>query len=194
MGPCRYVTVWEAGPACLMWCIWGERNQHTFKDKESTVLKFLYLNTLRMGINVLYSLNVFLDGVSRDSTFVLLILRLVSCFSFFFPCIAVFYDLYTLCVHFLIFNKLQLLIQKKKTSWIPKFHISKIHIIFLPIWKTDQSFFLSVKNGSTSLMGFREWKFILPFNKKVPPIFFIFWCYYIISQVQKEEKYMVIKI
>lgn len=114
MGPRRYVTVWGAAPACLMSCIWGERNHHTFKDSESTVpsLKFSYLKILQMGIDVLYSLNIFLDGVSRDSTFVLLILQLVSCFSFFFPCIAVFYELYSLSVHFLIFNKLQLLIQK----------------------------------------------------------------------------------
>ena len=138
MGPRRYVTVWGAAPACLMSCIWGERNHHTFKDSESTVpsLKFLYLKILRMGIDVLYSLNIFLDGVSRDSTFVLLILQLVSCFSFFFPCIAVFYDLYTLCVHFLIFNKLQLLIQKgflnPSSNWLGNPNCLIIKITLLP--------------------------------------------------------------
>ncbi len=41
--------VWGAAPACSIWCIWRERNQHTFEGVEisSVQLKFfLLLQTL----------------------------------------------------------------------------------------------------------------------------------------------------
>ena len=63
----RYVKVWRAAPACLMWCIWREHNQCTFKGKELSLpnIKFLFLKTLRRGITVSYPFYVLLNGVFR---------------------------------------------------------------------------------------------------------------------------------
>ena len=54
----RYVKVWRAEPACLIWCIWREYNQCTFKGKELSLpnIKFLFLKTLRRGITISFIL------------------------------------------------------------------------------------------------------------------------------------------
>ena len=44
----EYETVWGAEPACILWCIWRERNQWIFEGNEMSItsLKFLFLKTL----------------------------------------------------------------------------------------------------------------------------------------------------
>ena len=48
MRRCRYGTEWGAEPACILWCIWRERNQRIFEGKEMSILnlKFLFLKAL----------------------------------------------------------------------------------------------------------------------------------------------------
>jgi hypothetical protein len=40
--------IWKMVPHCLMWCLWQERNDRTFKEKERTIpaLKLHFLHTL----------------------------------------------------------------------------------------------------------------------------------------------------
>jgi hypothetical protein len=40
--------IWKMVPHCLMWCLWQERNDRTFNEKERTIpaLKFHFLHTL----------------------------------------------------------------------------------------------------------------------------------------------------
>jgi hypothetical protein len=40
--------IWKAIPHCLMWCLWCERNERTFNDKETSIpaLKFHFLQSL----------------------------------------------------------------------------------------------------------------------------------------------------
>ncbi len=48
MVACRSKEVWGAAPACLIWCIWSEKNQRTFEGVELSIpnLKFVFLRTL----------------------------------------------------------------------------------------------------------------------------------------------------
>ena len=41
-------AVWKLIPTCIMWCLWQERNERTFEDKERSVeeLKLLFFKTL----------------------------------------------------------------------------------------------------------------------------------------------------
>ena len=69
LGSHRYGTRGGGGGgACLMWGIWGERNCHIFKDKESIVpnLNFLFLKALyewewKSSTFSMFSLMEFLD-------------------------------------------------------------------------------------------------------------------------------------
>ncbi|KAG2684712.1 hypothetical protein I3843_10G086000 [Carya illinoinensis] len=41
-------AMWKMVPICIMWCIWQERNERTFEDKERTLeeLRSLFFTTL----------------------------------------------------------------------------------------------------------------------------------------------------
>jgi hypothetical protein len=45
-GKPQSVAVWKMVPSCLSWCIWRERNDRCFEDRESTVaeLKSFFSN------------------------------------------------------------------------------------------------------------------------------------------------------
>jgi hypothetical protein len=36
-GRSRSAVVWKMAPCCLMWCLWTERNDRQFEDKERTI-------------------------------------------------------------------------------------------------------------------------------------------------------------
>ena len=44
----RFKEMWVAAPACLMWCLWKEKNRRTYEGKALTLpnLKFWFLKTL----------------------------------------------------------------------------------------------------------------------------------------------------
>ena len=44
----RNFPIWRAVPHCLMWCIWRERNEHSFEDCEWSYveIKLLFLRSL----------------------------------------------------------------------------------------------------------------------------------------------------
>jgi len=44
------MLIWRMAPLCLMWCIWRERNAHSFEDCETGLinLKKLVIQTLFM--------------------------------------------------------------------------------------------------------------------------------------------------
>ena len=52
--------LWMAAPHCLMWCLWRERNNRTFKDTKRTMLdlKLIFFRTLLDWISVLRSLSL----------------------------------------------------------------------------------------------------------------------------------------
>ena len=61
------VGVWGAAPACLMWCIWRERNHCTFEGMELSMLnlKFLFLKSLYERCSVSpFSTESFMDFLS----------------------------------------------------------------------------------------------------------------------------------
>jgi hypothetical protein len=47
-GKSKAGKIWKMVPHCLMWCLWQERNDRTFNEKERTIpaLKFHFLHTL----------------------------------------------------------------------------------------------------------------------------------------------------
>ena len=101
LGSCRCTTVQGATPACLMWCILGERNRCTFDYKESSVpnLKFLLWRPFMNGVRI-YSFSVFIDGVSRLCVFAINATTWIFYFSFLLFHFAVFFStLYLLYMH-----------------------------------------------------------------------------------------------
>jgi hypothetical protein len=83
IGARRSRDVWGAAPACLMWCIWREQNQHTFEGVELSLpnLKFLFLKSLY-------------DWCSISPVFCLFFLHsgsLIGLFLFFSFCIQLLY-------------------------------------------------------------------------------------------------------
>ena len=64
IGSCQSREAWGAAPACLMWCIWQERNQRTFEGVELSLpnLKFLFFNSLHDWCSVSpFSVASFMD-------------------------------------------------------------------------------------------------------------------------------------
>ena len=54
LGRHRNSAIWMAVPHCLMWCIWGERNNQHFADLERSIadLKLFFLKTLLDWVTV----------------------------------------------------------------------------------------------------------------------------------------------
>jgi len=40
-GRSRSAVVWKMVPCCLLWCLWRERNDRQFEDKERTIEEFI---------------------------------------------------------------------------------------------------------------------------------------------------------
>ena len=71
LGRHRNIRVWKAVPHCLMWCLWRERNGHSFEDSKWTIvgLKLLFFRTLFDWVSArdsvsCVSLHQFLDSCS----------------------------------------------------------------------------------------------------------------------------------
>lgn len=65
-------AVWKMIPLCIMWCIWSERNECCFEDKEHTMAELhnFFVHTL-----MLWFLAIVLNG-SNAHDFLSLIYRL----------------------------------------------------------------------------------------------------------------------
>jgi hypothetical protein len=48
LGNRRALHIWRLVPLCVMWCLWRERNAHSFKDNECSMIELtkLALHTL----------------------------------------------------------------------------------------------------------------------------------------------------
>jgi hypothetical protein len=76
LGRHQHVEIWKAIPHCLMWCLWRERNVHTFEDCKQNVLalKLQFLQTLFdwMIATDLFSFSFFLDFIDSCSSVLIL--------------------------------------------------------------------------------------------------------------------------
>ena len=110
-----------------VWCYaFGVKGITAFSRIKSLLCQissFYFLKTPWMGIEVLHSLHVFFDGISRHYTFVPLLLLYYSWFHhfhvfLFYSCfdLLFFFDLYTSCLHFLFLINFNYL-SKKKNRW-----------------------------------------------------------------------------
>jgi len=106
-GRSRSAVVWKMVPCCLMWCLWRERNDRQFEDKERTIEELI---------------SFFLHSLYSWTTAYLAPLH---CIVFFFFLIA--FLVYPLCtwLRFAFFNKTSLTYKKKKIFCM-KLNIFKI--------------------------------------------------------------------
>ena len=91
-------AVWRLAPICLLWCIWGERNQITFQEEEmsDTCLRNLFFRSLLewsqqfLDLDYLSFLNFFGDWLVGQ-LFPLQVFSFFCCFVFGFLCILFVY-------------------------------------------------------------------------------------------------------
>jgi hypothetical protein len=49
VGSTQSAVVWKMVPSCLLWCLWREKNDRSFEDRERTLVElksFFFFNTL----------------------------------------------------------------------------------------------------------------------------------------------------
>ena len=90
--------IWNLVPLCILWCIWKERNQRTFEDLVSPVIKCLLL-----------LVELFLNGLRlEDSNPVILSLLFFAPFLFCSFSIVWFSIVFIHCYLFLVLSRLAL--------------------------------------------------------------------------------------